>query len=145
MSQPTTPLPPPKPLPPLPPPRPLPAPWAPGRGPQHNRARLVTVRRWARAHGWYPTWHGWTTPDRSLDIEVDTDVRHGADILIRRRDPVTGMRPMYSDRYRVDSVDQGIDLLVVLGVLPVELSSAYAAGVLAAQTAADAQMWGRAA
>lgn len=92
------------------------------------------VLRWAREQGWRHGQYGWESPDGLTAVEVDVDV-HGAEVLIRRRGSHRVQWP-WAPRgiLPARSVREGVDLLVAAGVLPVELSSAYRAGYVAALT-----------
>ncbi|MER7164526.1 hypothetical protein ABT336_00385 [Micromonospora sp. NPDC000207] len=91
-----------------------------------DRELLVAVHRWARAHGWYPSaWIGWA--DAALAGEsTHTITWSDQSITVAWR---TMLGFWVSDTHPACSVVQAVDILVAARILPVELSSAYRAGM----------------
>lgn len=92
-----------------------------------DRQLLAAVLAWSRAAGWETGWSGptWQSRDRLTGVDWEPDDEA---VKVSRRDSKSQSWPLYGRWYPVTSTRQAIDLLVVLGVLPVELSSAYEAG-----------------
>ena len=95
--------------------------------PGEHRQLLADVHRWARTNGW--NWRecwGWVNAlyasEATLAVDWDTDTRT---ITVHRANGNAIFRPT---TYPADTVCQAVDVLVAYGVLPVQLSSAYAAG-----------------
>lgn len=91
---------------------------------------LEPLRRaiaWGRENGWQTGWSGptWQSADRLTGVDWDSDDKT---VKVSRRDSTRQLWPLYGRWSPVSSPRQAIDLLVVLGVLPAELSSAYEAG-----------------
>lgn len=98
-----------------------------GFAPGEHRKLLTNVHRWAHTNGWH--WHecwGWVNApyasEATVGVDWDPDVRT---ITVRRNDGSGIFRPT---TYPTDSVRQAVDLLVAVGILPAQFSSAYAAG-----------------
>lgn len=97
-----------------------------------DRSILREVMRWVRANGWQRGhWEGeWVSADGLTMVCTDYGVSRG--LAIRRRQTVAagwsyGGNPARFVN-RVGSVREAVDVLVALGVLPAEFSSAFDAG-----------------
>lgn len=98
------------------------------RPPISDPLLLTTIRR-MHADGWtyersLARYH---RPDGTAIVEV---VAEGA-VKVWRRPVADGSPFGKPDEYPVDTVRQAVDVLAALGILPADLSSAYAAGVAA--------------
>lgn len=91
--------------------------------PSTEHGRFVAAARWALAHGWAQT----SISQCVASPGGRTEVAWGAAADDRLTVTVMG-RPLVDLDVPVTSVRQAMDLLSALGVLPAEMSSAYAAG-----------------
>ena len=91
-----------------------------------DRDLLAAVHRWARANGWTPSTRGWI--NASYEDEATIAVGHDEESVRVWRKGKSGLFPLCSTDYVVDGVGQAVDVLCVLGILPVEFSSAYWSG-----------------
>lgn len=85
-----------------------------------DRKLIAAVLRWGRANSWYPAWKGWQVGDQfdptaRIYWWAQTD---GQAMSLNRK----GMRDLDAP---VGSVIETVDILVAVGVLPSEFSSAY--------------------
>ncbi|MEU4772930.1 hypothetical protein [Micromonospora sp. NPDC023644] len=85
-----------------------------------DRRLLADVHRWARTNGWEWKEYRWENADTSITIRSNG-------FELRRRKSATG-RFGPTAGHIASSIRQAVDLLVALGILPVYLSSQYAAG-----------------
>jgi hypothetical protein len=92
-----------------------------------DRALLIRVNRWGRENGWETGWSGptWQSKDRLTGVDWEPDDKA---IKVSRRTSQRQLWPLFGPWHPVSSVREAVDTLVMLGVLPVEFSSLYAAG-----------------
>lgn len=104
-----------------------------------DRNAILRALRWARSrdeHGrrrWTPGPEGWQDADDQVRVDWETHRRVPV-VRVSRRDTATGGWQHHDDELPVRSPVQAVDVLCALGVLPVELSSGYDAGVQAGRT-----------
>ncbi|WP_431976139.1 hypothetical protein [Micromonospora haikouensis] len=106
-----------------------------------DRQLLIAARRWALANGWHLTWSGWA--NAPIERDATTVVHWDEDELFVRRRTAAEAGASWPlglgglgrrDRYPVRAVREAVDVLVAVGVLPAELSSAYRAALAATAT-----------
>lgn len=106
-----------------------------------DRALLVRLSRWAHANGWERgllpgMWNNTpaTWADKSLPrIEVCWGPNNNEQLSVEIREDRYGPYLLDVDIPDLTSVRLAVDLLVAFGVLPEEFSSAYTAGLRAAE------------
>jgi hypothetical protein len=96
--------------------------------PTADRKLLADVHRWARTYGWTSAgWRGWQ--NARYEDQATVAVRtNEAGFQVWRKPADAPHFTGQPTEYPADSVRQAVDLLVALGILPAQLSSAYTAG-----------------
>lgn len=90
-----------------------------------ERQLLAAVCRWARVAGWKYEMPGWSD-GRGRDATIRVCWADGLVTVTRQN--AAGRFPADSDVYPVYTIQQAVDVLVAVGVLPVAFSSAYRFG-----------------
>lgn len=97
--------------------------------PKDQAVLLVRAMRWALAEGWHLRQAGWVSPDQLTAVEVDRFGDGG--VSVWRRSSPDALWSYLNGPWRdlaVRSVGEGVDWLVLCGLLPARFSSTYAAG-----------------
>lgn len=101
-----------------------------------ERQLLVAVSKHRRAHDWLPTREGFRHNDTLLAVDWHwpwrADNKTGRTFRIRLLYP-TGAPQQTILAADVDSIQEAVDVAVLYGLLPLAFSSAYRAGLDAAQ------------
>lgn len=94
-----------------------------------ERELIAAAAQWAKDNGWTSAgWRGWQNARYEDGATIAVHPNESGFEVWRKDTDTPHFRGMSTD-YPADSVRQAVDLLVALGILPAEFSTAYAAGV----------------
>lgn len=101
-----------------------------GAAPTEPRRLLAEVSRWRKANGWSDSSRGWineqSVDDAAVAVKPDPDLANAFTVTWRK-----GNGGWHQpDLYMAVDVQQAVEMLVALGILPARFSSAYRAGWL---------------
>jgi len=101
--------------------------------PTEDRRLLAEVSRWRKANGWSDSSRGWineqSVEDAAVAVKANSDAANVLTVTLRKGNG--GWH--HPDHYVVVDVQQAVDFLVALGILPARFSSAYEADAVDAE------------